>query len=151
MARPTTTQLLAALLAAAALLAGAGAAVAATSATVKCTNKAETACSGAAGPLHVTMVPSTHSPVIKAKWPLKVTATLSGKPASASAEYEFLYGSIVVSTQYPRYNKHFRFTGSFSDNLVFPPPSLGQPLTLQLVIKAGSDTVNLDWTIKSVR
>ena len=44
-------------------------------------------------------------------------------------------------------NKHFSFTGHFSDKLVFPASSLGSPLTLRVVIKAGGHTVNLDCAI----
>jgi hypothetical protein len=102
------------------------------------------------GPLSVTFVPSTHTPKVNAKWPLSVTATLSGKPAAhATAAYQFLFGGLVVSTQYPRSNKHFTFTGHFRDDLVFPASSLGQPLTLRVVIKASGHAVNLNWSIKS--
>jgi hypothetical protein len=117
---------------------------------VSCTSKSALAghtCGATSGPLEATMVPSTHYPKIKAKWPLLVTATLNGKPARASAVYQFLFGGVVVSTQYPTYNKHFMFTGHFSDNLIFPPPSYLQVLTLQVVIKSGGHTVNLDWAI----
>jgi len=100
------------------------------------------------GPLSVTFVPSTHTPKVNAKWPLSVTATVNGKPAQhATAVYEFLFGGLVVSTQYPRFNKHFKFTGHFSDDLVFPPDSKGEPLTLRVVIKASGHTVNLNWSI----
>ncbi len=104
---------------------------------------------GASGPLAATLKPSTHTPKVNAKWPITVTATLGGKPAHATAEYEFLFGPVVVSTQYPRNNKHYSFTGKFSDTLVFPAASVGQPLTLRVVIKAQGHTVNLNWSIKS--
>jgi hypothetical protein len=102
------------------------------------------------GPLSASMVPSTHHPKVNAKWPLKVTATLHGKPAHASAVYEFLFGGSVVSTQYVRGNKHFAFTGHFSDDLVFPPASEGEPLTLSVVIAADGHKVSLEWAITSV-
>lgn len=143
-----TRCLLAGAMIAAASLALAGSAQAAKIAS--CTSKAALpghSCGASSGPLAATMVPSTHYPKIKAKWPLSVTATLHGKPAHASAIYQFLFGGVVVSTQYPTYNKHFMFTGHFSDNLVFPPPSDLQALTLQVVIKSGGHTVNLDWAI----
>jgi hypothetical protein len=118
--------------------------------TVSCTSKAALAgqtCSASSGPLVASMVPSTHNPKINAKWPLEVSATLHGKPARASAEYQFLLGFTVVSTQYPRSNKHFMFVGHFSDNLVFPPDSKGEPLTLQVVIVDAGHTAKLDWAI----
>jgi hypothetical protein len=100
------------------------------------------------GPLSVTFVPSTHTPKVNAKWPLSVTASVNGKPAAhATAVYEFLFGGLIVSTQYPRFNKHFTFTGHFSDNLIFPPDSKAEPLTLRVVIKASGHTVNLNWSI----
>ena len=102
------------------------------------------------GPLSASMVPSTHHPKVNAKWPLKVTATLHGKPAHATAVYEFLFGGSVVSTQYVHSNKHFSFTGHFSDDLVFPPASEGEPLTLSVVIAADGHKVSLEWTITSV-
>ena len=83
---------------------------------------------------------------------MTVTATLGGKPAHASAAYEFLYaGATLVGTRYPRSNPHFTFTGHFSDFLVFPPDAVGEPLTLQIVIKDGAHTVNLDWQINTVK
>jgi len=104
---------------------------------------------GSSGPLTATLAPSTHTPKTNKNWPISVTATLGGKPAHATAAYEFLFAGMVVSTQYPYNNKHYSFTGHFKDNLVFPPSSVGQPLTLQVVIKAAGHTVNLDWSIKS--
>jgi hypothetical protein len=96
------------------------------------------------------MVPSTHHPKVNANWPLKVTATLRGKPAHATAVYEFLFGTSVVSTQYVHGKKHFSFTGHFSDELVFPPASEGEPLTLRVVIAADGHKVSLNWAITSV-
>jgi len=120
--------------------------------TVSCASKAAVAgqpCSASSGPLLATMVPSTHDPKINAKWPLEVSATLDGKPAHAGAEYQFLFGFTVVSTQYPRSNKRFTFTGHFSDNLVFPPDAKGEPLTLQIVIEDAGHTAKLDWAISA--
>jgi hypothetical protein len=102
---------------------------------------------GTSGPLTATLAPSTHTPKINKNWPITVTATLSAKPAHATAAYEFLFGGIVVQTTYPRNNKHFSFTGRFSDNLVFPPASIGEPLTLRVVIRASGHTVNLSWAV----
>src|ERR1019366_3272939 len=79
---------------------------------------------GSSGPLVATLTPSTHTPKINTLVPITVTATLNGKPAHATAAYEFVFGGAVVSTQYPRNNKHFSFTGHFSDKLNFPASSL---------------------------
>ena len=102
----------------------------------------------ASGPLAVTMKPPpTHQPKVNTNVWITVTATLNGKPAHATAKYQFLFAGAVISTQYPRYDKHFTFTGRFTDNLVFPAQSVGEPLTLRVVIAAGGRTVNLDWAI----
>ena len=122
---------------------GFGLAVAATGAG------AATLVKASSGPLSATLAPSTHTPKVNAKWPIVVTATLSGKPAHATAVYEFLYDGAVVGTGYVKNNKHFSFTGHFSDSLVFPPSSDGEPLTLSVVISAAGHTVKLDWSIKS--
>jgi hypothetical protein len=106
---------------------------------------------GSSGPLTATLKPSTHTPKINVNWPITVTATLKGKPAHATAEYEFLFAGQVVGTQYPYNNKHFSFTGHYHDDLVFPAPSVGQPLTLRVVIKASGRTVNLNWAVTSHR
>ena len=102
----------------------------------------------ASGPLAVAMKPPpTHQPKVNTNVWITVTATLRGKPAHATAKYQFLFAGAVISTQYPRYDKHFTFTGHFTDNLVFPAQSVGEPLTLRVVIAAGGRTVNLDWAI----
>ena len=103
----------------------------------------------ASGPLRATLTPSTHTPKVNAKRPIVVTATLNGKPAHATAVYQFLYDGAVVGTGYVKNNKHFSFTGHFSDSLVFPPTSVGEPLTLSVVISSAGHTVKLDWSIKS--
>ena len=105
--------------------------------------------SGSSGPLKATFAASTHTPKINQKMAITVTATLGGKPAHATAVYQFLYSGQVVGTEYPHYNKHFSFTGHFSDSLVFPAESVGEPLTLRVVIKASGHTVNLSWSITS--
>jgi hypothetical protein len=104
-----------------------------------------------AGPLVATLTPSTHTPKINTLVPIAVTAKLNGKPAHATAVYQFVFGGAVVSTQYPSNNKHFSFTGHFSDKLNFPASSLGFTLTLRVVIKAAGHTVNLNCSITSHR
>jgi len=104
---------------------------------------------GSSGPLKATLALSTRTPKINKLVPMSVTATLNGKPAKATAVYEFLFGGTVVSTQYPYNNKHYTFTGHYKDTLSFPANSLGFPLTFRVVVKAGGRTVNLDSTITS--
>jgi hypothetical protein len=101
------------------------------------------------GTLSATLLPGSHAPKVNVKYPITVTATLSGKPAHATAIYEFLFGGSIVSTQYVKNNKHFSFTGHYSDTLLFPADSAGEPLTLRVVIRAAGHTVNLNWSITS--
>ena len=101
------------------------------------------------GTLSATLLPGSHAPKVNVKYPITVTATLSGKPAHATAIYEFLFGGSIVSTQYVKNNKHFSFTGHYSDTLLFPADSAGEPLTLRVVIRAAGRTVNLNWSITS--
>jgi hypothetical protein len=104
------------------------------------------------GPLTATLSPPPHSPKVGSKPPITVTATLGGKPAKATAFYEFLFAGQVVSTQYVRGNKHFAFNGHFSDTLgPFPASAAGQPLTFRVVVKAGGRTVNLNWALSVVQ
>lgn len=103
------------------------------------------------GPLTATIVPGTHHPKIKAKWPLSVTATLAGKPAHATALYLFMFGAMVVSTQHPYGKNPYRFTGHYKDTFTWPPDSLGQALTLRVVVSAGGRSVDLDWAVTPVK
>jgi len=115
--------------AAAALAAAGGAAADTTSATD--------------GPLKATFSASTHHPNCKQKWPVTVTASYNGKPAHASAYYQFLYQDQVVSTQYPfsstsknPHNRVWNFYKSFYDNTFGPfgANAVGQSLTVRAVV-----------------
>jgi hypothetical protein len=110
---------------------------------------ATTVLHGHSGSLSVTFTPPpTHTPKINTKIPIAVSATLSGKPVhGATAKYVFLFAGIPVSTQYPRYNRHFTFNGSFKDTLDFPGDAATQPLTVRFVISAGGHTVSFNWAI----
>jgi len=96
------------------------------------------------GPLRATLTPPARTPKINTKVPLRVTATLHGKPAHATALYEFVFAGMVVSTQNPYGKKPYAFTGHFRDTLDFPAQAAGQPLTFRVVVKAGGHTVNLN-------
>jgi hypothetical protein len=101
------------------------------------------------GPLTATFSASTHHPNCKQKWPVTVTARYNGKPARATAFYQFLYDGQLVNTQYPysdtSKNPHghvWHFVGGFTDPTFGPFGSLavGQHLTVRAVIKEGSYT-----------
>jgi hypothetical protein len=103
---------------------------------------------GSSGPLSVTLVPpSTHAPKVGVKLPISVTAKLAGKPAHATAEYQFLLGGAVVGTSYPSGKRPTPFTGHYNDNLIFPASAVGEPLTFRVVISAGGHTVKLSFAI----
>ena len=108
----------------------------------------------ASGPLAATLTAGTHSPKAGAQWPVKVIATLAGRPARAAIVYQFVFGGQVVSSQIPRYTNgrpHTSFTGTFSDSLQFPARAVGFPLTLRMHITAGGRIVNLDYALQVAR
>jgi hypothetical protein len=112
---------------------------------------APTTVRGRSGPLSATIVPGPHNPKINTHWPLLVTATLNGKPAHATARYLYMLGYMVVATRNPFGKSPYRFTGHYKDTFVWPPDSLGQSLTLRVVVTAGGHTVNLDWAVTPVK
>lgn len=115
---------------------------------------AATTVRAASGPFVVTMVAGTHSPKANAPWPIRLTATLSGRPAHCGINYQFLFQGQQVSSQIPRYpnhKPHTSFTGHFSDTLSFPANSVGYPLTLQVHVWSGSRVVNLHYALTAAK
>jgi hypothetical protein len=111
------------------------------------------------GPLTATFGASTHTPNCKQKWPVTITAKLHGKLAHATAFYQFLFAGQVVSTQYPfgatKKNPHnhlWSFYGSFVDNTFGPfgAASVGQPLTIRAVVRAGGYTAKPGFPVRVV-
>jgi hypothetical protein len=97
-----------------------------------------------AGALTATFTASTHYPNCKQLWPVTVTARYNGKPAHATAYYQFLVGGQLVGTQYPfsgtSKNPHahiWRFYSSFYDNTFGPFGALaeGHRLTVRAVVQ----------------
>ena len=104
------------------------------------------------GGLSASMHAGTHHPKPNKNWWITVTATLGGRPVQrAAVTYQFLYNGTVVSTQYVKYDKNYRFNGSFRDNLVFPARAEGHPLTLRVVISDGGHSVYLPYAIQVVK
>jgi len=90
-------------------------------------------------------------------WKITVHArSKAGKAIRATAYYQFLFQGQVVSTQYPSpgkppgtAKKPYRFKGSYSDKLLFPPRATGIPLKLRVVVQVkGKGTVKLDKAVK---
>jgi hypothetical protein len=113
-----------------------------------------------AGPLTATMKAGTHNPTCKQKWPVTVTAKFKGKRTHATAVYQFLLASQVVSTQYPfgltprnPQNTIFHFYGSFTDNTFGPfgALSVGQHLTVRVVVKVSHYTAYPSYPVTVVQ
>jgi hypothetical protein len=101
------------------------------------------------GPLTATFSVSTNHPNCKQLWPVTVTASYNGKPARATAYYQFLYNNQLVGTQYPfsstRRNPHnhkWSFYGSFYDNTFGPfgARAVGYTLYVRAVVQVGRYT-----------
>jgi hypothetical protein len=101
------------------------------------------------GPLTATFSASTTHPNCKQLWPVSVTVRYRGKPASATAYYQFLYNGQVVSTQqvfaatkYNPHNRLYHFRGSFYDYSFGPFGALavGHVLDVRAVVQVGRYT-----------
>ncbi|MGA2009442.1 MAG: hypothetical protein ABSH51_02745 [Solirubrobacteraceae bacterium] len=111
------------------------------------------------GPLTATFTAGTHHPNCKQGWPVTVTARYQGKPAHATAFYQFLSGGQLVDTQYPfsgtsrNPHKHlWAFYGSFTDNTFGPFGALaiGHPLTVRAVVQVSRYTAYPSYSIDVV-
>jgi len=111
------------------------------------------------GPLLATFSAGTHYPNCKQMWPVTVTATFRGRPAHATAFYQFLGPGGVVVRQYPfahtRKNPHnqiWHFYGRFTDNTFGPFGALavGYRLTVRAVVSVGRYTAYPSYWVKVV-
>lgn len=92
----------------------------------------------------------SHHPVVNKNWPITVTVTdLSGKPIAATLQMNVLLGSLQVG-QIDN-GKIYHFVGRHHENIVWPPASIGQPLTLQSVVTVKGEAKKLLWTLSVVR
>jgi hypothetical protein len=112
------------------------------------------------GPLTATFTAGTHRPNCKQKWPVTVTASLRGKPAHATAFYQFMFNGQVVAKRYPYaatprnpHNRIWHFFGHFTDNTFGPfgALSVGQHLTVRAVVQAGRYTAYPSYSVTVVR
>jgi hypothetical protein len=88
-----------------------------------------------------------HTPIVNQKWPVELTVTAGKKRLSGSVKYEFLFEGSVVSHQ-----PGHKFTrGIYRDAMVFPSQSLGQPLTVRMLVTvpAYHRTEHIDWAVKT--
>ena len=84
-----------------------------------------------------------HYPQVGHDWRIKITAyTSSGRPLAAEVRYQYLYGGQVVARR-----SHYRFRGTFRDNIDWPAQAIGYRLTFRSVVKTKLGTRNLDWWV----
>ncbi len=111
------------------------------------------------GPLTATFSAGTHHPNCRQMWPVTVTARYYGRPAHASAYYQFLYNGSLVNKQYPfsgtprnRRNRIWYFYGSFYDNTFGPFGALavGHTLTVRAVVQVGRYTAYPSYWVQVV-
>ncbi|HWF74684.1 MAG TPA: hypothetical protein VG186_15145 [Solirubrobacteraceae bacterium] len=100
--------------------------------------------SAMAAPFTSSLKAPNHSPTAGKKWYITVTATHGKSKLSGNVNYQFLFGSAVVSNQ----KGHSFHGGVFHDWLLFPKKSVGYSLTLRVVVKTSFGTVDLPWAIK---
>ena len=97
------------------------------------------------GSVKVTLTAPGHSPKINVHWPYSVTVTRTGKPAAATVTAQIVdpIGG-VHPVEFGKSTKNivnWRFTGTFSDFVIWPPNSaVGLPLTFRLTVRSGGQT-----------
>jgi hypothetical protein len=111
------------------------------------------------GPLTASFTAGTHHPNCKQFWPVTIRATFHGRPAHATAVYQFVYDGQVVHTENPfsgtkrnRGNHIWHFVGSFKDRHFGPFGSLavGNRLTIRAVVKDGRYTASPSYWVDVV-
>jgi hypothetical protein len=109
------------------------------------------------GPLTATFSAGTHTPTCKQLWPVTVTARWHGKPAHATAVYQFMLGGRVVTHYNPfshtsrnRRNRIYHFYNRFTDKTFGPFGALavGWKLTVRAVVHAGHHTAYPSYWVK---
>jgi hypothetical protein len=120
--------------------------VASTSAAVTGTQSAPGVIAASAGEVAATLHAGTHSPRVKAAWPISFTVAQAGRPVKAKVSYEYLFAGAVVAKR-----SNYTFTGHFSDVFRWPGQAAGYPLTFRAVVLAGGRTLYLDYPVKVVR
>jgi len=99
-----------------------------------------------AGPVHGTLSAENHKPVVGQQWRYTVTATdAAGRPLSGTVDVQFVFGGQVVGRDSPP--THPVKDGRWSDTLVFPARSVGQPLAVQAVVHTSKGSITMDWPI----
>jgi hypothetical protein len=98
------------------------------------------------GPVRGTLKGDNHAPKLKQNWFYTVTVTdASGHPLGGTVVTEFTFGGQVVGRETPP--THKLTNGRLHDRINFPPPSLGQPLAVQTVVRTPKGSITLSWPV----
>lgn len=99
------------------------------------------------GGLRATVHYGTTHPRVNHRWPISVTATLNGHAVRAGAFYQFLFAGqdqsdqAVCQSGNPGCNNwNFKFSGHYSDRIIFPKEAQAKPLTVRVVVFVGRVT-----------
>ncbi len=87
---------------------------------------------------------ANHTPTVNKKWPITIDVTRGKAKLSGSVKYEFMFSGTVVKTE-----KGYTFkNGVYTDQLVFTATSVGQPLTVRIVVTVPKyGTQHVDWKV----
>jgi|SRR5947209_10846372 len=98
------------------------------------------------GPVRGKLVGENHSPKLKQNWIYTVTVSdASGHPLNGTVVTEFSFGGQVVGRENPPVHK--LAGGRLRDHIQFPPPSLGEPITVQTVVHTSKGSITLSWPV----
>lgn len=94
---------------------------------------------------------ATHTPKANANWPVKIhVADAAGKPVSGTLRMQVLFaGAVVGQIDNGRvYEFHGTWQEKPGNEIVWPPDSVGHPLTFQAVVTVGGKTRKANWAIR---
>ncbi len=95
------------------------------------------------GPVRASLRAESHAPVQGRNWAYAVRVSdATGAPLSGSVDIQFVFGGQVVGRDTPPTHPVRR--GAWHDRVVFPPASVGQPLTFRAVVHTSRGSVTLD-------
>ena len=98
--------------------------------------------------IHLVLTATNHTPVANKPWHYTVRVTDSaGKPVSATVHAQVLSQGQVVG-QIDNGAVHNAPTGVWTEEVTWPPASVGQPLVMQVVVTALGTTAKANYTIQ---
>jgi hypothetical protein len=108
---------------------------------------------GAASGFTATLLATTHTPRVNAKWFYTVRASRAGKPARATVTSQLVdplgtVHAVEFGCCHRNVTNH-PFTGVFRDYVKFPPESQGFKVTLRVTVKAPGAKRVLTYWIKA--